>query len=524
MLRAFTATATLLLGITPMHLSTPAAASAGLLAASASAALDVATASATEITRFDLLKQHLYIKSVNPGYKIDGVAETGEMVELMNDAEVSLPLYGVVLRYYNSAGSVYTLFEFPENSAAIGRTILLRYEKAPEVEADATYAKTIALTGSLELVYKEPSGEEKVLDTVCWTGGKDCNAKFNSSKPTSLVRPDAGGPDDAGETFSSDARPAFEHRADYTPTFSGGLYLPPASSETGGAGDADGDGDGAAGAKTANPQCLDLEFSEILSYYDESEKEQFIELYNPTDETIPLEGCKLKYKNKLYELSTTNGSGENAAGVSEVGGGGFYVYRPTSFKFTKNPNSENEVGLVDVTGDIVATMKYPHGQKKATAYALISSAWQTTYYPTPGAPNMAQEFRTCPLGKVLNEETGNCVKPTTIASVKPCPAGKYRSPETGRCRNASSDSSSDAKPCKEGYERNPETGRCRKIKTNNGADYALIPTTGEDSGKSSFIAIGALGAIGVLGVSYTVFQFRREIRYKIRKLILKFKK
>lgn len=530
-LRAFTATVTLLSGLAPMYLPMSASASADLNVATASATSDPASTTAdsppadsppentaSEITRFDLLKQHLYIKSVNPGYKIDGVAETGEMIELYNDADVSLPLSGASLRYYNSSGTTYTLFEFPENSAAIGKTILLRYEKAPEVEADATYAKTIALAGSLELVYSEPGGEEKIVSSVCWLGGKDCNAKFNSSKPTTLVRQDdneTGGLDGAPD---SDAHPVFEHRTDYVPMFSGGLYLPVTESPAE-------DADDAASAKTAKPQCLDLEFSEILSYYDESEKEQFIEFYNPTDETISLEGCKLKYKNKLYEFSTTNGSSENATGVSEVGGGGFYVYRPTSFKLTKNPNSENEVGLVDVTSDIVATMRYPHGQKKATAYALISGAWQTTYYPTPGAPNMAQEFRTCPLGKVLNEETGNCVKPTTLASVKPCPAGKYRSPETGRCRNAdSSDGSDSAKPCKEGYERNPETGRCRKIKANNGADYALVPTTGEDGGKSSFIALGALGAIGVLGAGYTLFQFRREIRYKIKKLTSKFKK
>lgn len=469
--------------------------------------------SESELTIQDLLEQHFYIKSVNPGYKITGVAETGEMIELANDADVSLPLSGVFLRYYNSSGTAYMLYEFPEKSAAIGKTILLRYDKSPEVRtameaadertevADATYAKTLALTGSLELVYKTPENNERILDTVCWTGKSGCFAKFNSADPTTLARLESEG---------DSARPGFQHLADYSPTFMHGLYLPPEPEavESGEVG-------------TSRPQCLDLEFSEILSYYDESEKEQFLELYNPTDEAIPLTGCQLKYKNKLYDLAATNAAAENSASA-EISGNGFYVYRPSGFKFTKNPNTENAVELVDVTGEIVATMKYPHGQKKTAAYALISGEWQITYYPTPGAPNIAQEFRTCPLGKIINEETGNCITPTKLASIKPCPAGKYRSPETGRCRNASSNSSA-KKPCKDGYERNPETGRCRKIKANDGADYALIPATG-GSEKSSFIAFGTLGAIGVLGAGYTLFQFRRELRYKFKKMLMKFKK
>ena len=508
-LRAFTATLTLLLGLTPTHFSA-AVSPISAVPDSADVPRSADPPPDSEITTYDLLKQHLFIKSINPGYKIDDVAETGEAIELANDAEVSLPLSGVFLRYYNSSGTAYTLYEFPEKSMAVGKTILLRFYKSPEVQAaetsvfDATYTKTLALTGSLELVYKNPASEEQILDAVCWIGKSGCLAKFNSAKPTTLVRSDEPPGSDSGLV-----RPAFEHRADYTPTFSGGLYLPPEPEDAG------------ADTEVVKPQCLDLEFSEILSYFDESEKEQFVELYNPTDETIPLGGCQLKYKNKLYDLVASNAASENLAN-NEVAGNGFYVYRPSGFKFTKNPNTENEVALVDVTSEVVATMKYPHGQKKSTAYALISNAWQTTYYPTPGAPNIAQEFRTCPLGKILNEETGNCIKPTSLSSIKPCPAGKYRSPETGRCRNVGS-SGSAKKPCKDGYERNPETGRCRKIKANNGADYALIPATG-GSEKSSFIALGALGAIGVLGIGYTLFQFRREIRYKIKKLLIRFKR
>lgn len=427
----------------------------------------------------------------------------------MSDADVSLPLNGVFLRYKNSSNTPYTIYEFPAKSAMIGETILLRYDKSPEVKAalevanglagiaDATYSKTLALAGSLELVYKDENGEQ-LIDSVCWTGKSGCLTKFNSNSPITLVR------DEKTREFSE--------KTDYSPTFSGGLYLPEEEIPDETSNKEDG--------PPKSPQCLDLEFSEILSYYETAKEEQFVELYNPTNEAIPLSGCSLKYKNKLYDLVKTNSSGENP-NPSEISAEGFFVYRPTEMTLTKNPNSENTLDLVDITGDTVATMKYPHGQKKGTAYALIESAWQTTYFPTPGAPNIAQEFKTCPLGKVLNEETGNCIKPTSLASVKPCPAGKYRSPETGRCR--SSTSSSEKEPCKEGYERNPETGRCRKVKTNAGADYALVPLTG-GSESSTFIALWSLIALGALGLSFALFQFRRELRYKLKHLLTRLKK
>lgn len=445
------------------------------------------TATDAEITPLELLSEHFLIKSVNPGFKVDDVAETGEAIELSNTATVSLPLSDVFLRYKNSSGTAYTLFEFPEGALAVGETIVLRYEKSPEVKEDTadydvTYSKTLALSGSLELVYK--GGEsEQIFDTVCWTGKSGC-FKFNSAAPNSLVR-------------DLETR-EFSLVSDYAPTFSDGLFIPSGSSEE-------------EITEEKESQCSGLEFSEVLSYYENSVAEQFVEIYNSTGAAIFLGGCSIKYKNKVYPLP-------EASVLSD----GFFAYRPDGFTLTKNPNSENVVELLDVTGEVVASLAYPHGQKKGAAYALINGVWQITYYPTPGAANTLQAFRTCPIGKVINEATGNCVKATTVASVKPCPAGKYRNPETGRCKSVSS-SSSEKKPCKEGYERNPETGRCRKIKSNDGADYALLPVTGE-ADKTSFIAIWALIGIGALGAGFAVFQFRKEINYKLKHLLAKFKR
>ncbi|MDO5481277.1 MAG: hypothetical protein Q4F60_02960, partial [Candidatus Saccharibacteria bacterium] len=124
----------------------------------------------------------------------------------------------------------------------------------------------------------------------------------------------------------------------------------------------------------------------------------------------------------------------------------------------------------------------------------------------------------CPEGKYRNPLTGRC-KSYETAKTTTCPEGKYKNPLTGRCKSYETNVPT-ATPCKEGYERNPETNRCRKIKTNSGADYSTIPITGTEE-KSSFIAKWALMALGGGAGGYTVFQYRKDIWYKIREILTK---
>ena len=131
--------------------------------------------------------------------------------------------------------------------------------------------------------------------------------------------------------------------------------------------------------------------------------------------------------------------------------------------------------------------------------------WRVTYAPTPGAANNYQEYKTCEEGKVLNKETGNCVKVTAVKT-KICKDGYYLNPLTGRCKKIQTASE---KTCKEGYYLNPETGRCRKIKENNGADYNVEPENYEE--ESSFVAIYAVLGVVLLALGYLGYEFRREI-------------
>lgn len=423
----------------------------------------------------------IIINAINPGYTINGQANTDEFIELINLADNPVSLTGLTLKYTNSSGNSSTLFEFPNDSVMVGKTLLLRLASSPDAnDADLVYSKTLAFSaGPLELT----RGND-ILSSVCWTGKDGCYAKFNSKTPTSLVW--------------NEESELYEHSEDYYPTYSAespGYQVPPTINND----------------EVIQPKCRGLQFSEVLSYYESDQSEQFVEIYNPLDHDVNLAGCQVKYKRKAYKLSGTIGSDKYSARFA------------TDFRLTKNPTSSNIIELIDVDGNKVDEITYYNGQKKATAYAWFGfhengeEQWLQTYAPTPGSANDYQQYKTCPEGKVINEATGNCVKAINLnTTLKPCPAGKYRNPLTGRCKSIASSTKS-LKPCPDGYERNPETNRCRKIKQNTGANYPLS-TTESQATASSFVALGAILIIIALALGYIGFQFRYEIIKFLRKI------
>lgn len=434
----------------------------------------------------------LIIKALYPGDSKDNL---GEFIELYKMVDGDLDLSGYQLRYTNGSGNSSIIWEFAEGTILAGKTLVLRYAKAPDASAsDAIYALSLARTaGPLELLL---DGEP--VDSVCWTGKAGCVTGYKTGESSSLVRNLTDG--------------SIERLADYQPDYdaTGAAVIWPApppedpeSSST----------DETADALSA--RCQGLEFTEVYAYYAEAQAEQFIELYNTTSQPIDTTNCSLSYKNKNYALS----------GIIQAGQ--YRAFYPTElgFSITKNPASTNSITLIDADTKVVDELVYIHGQKKSTSYALIyttegEALWETTYARTPDAENIYQKFRTCEAGKVINEATGNCVKATNLNStVQDCPEGKYRNPLTGRCKNIESEST--LKDCAEGYERNPETNRCRKIATeNDGASYALVPSTAS-SGKS-FIALGMVSLIVSVGTIYIILQYRLEIVRVIRKLRQRF--
>ncbi|MDO4611463.1 MAG: hypothetical protein Q4B34_01215 [Candidatus Saccharibacteria bacterium] len=417
----------------------------------------------------------VYIRAINPGYTVDGISNVGEMIEIgrVGESDELISLAGLTVDYTNSSGKTATLVEFPEHSFLAGETILLRLASSPGSElANVNYTKTLAMkAGPLTL----RRGEE-IIDEVCWSGKEDCFKAFSSKEPMILWR----------ESFEAEMKMVEK----YEPEFKAENYRVDEPEEE----PDDGYGEDAIAA-----QCRNLQFSEILSYYETLQSEQFIELYNAGSEQILLNGCKIKYKNKYYDL----------AGI--VSAEKYFVRELNDFKMTKNPTTSNVLEIIDVDGEVVDRLEYPNGQRKGTSWAMVgyggdgTELWHVTYAPTAGEPNNYQEYKTCEVGKVINPETGNCVKVTSVEE-KTCEAGYYLNPLTGRCRKIQV---TEAKTCKEGYELNPETNRCRKIKENTGASYSIEPEEYEE--ESSFVALYVvLGVIGV-GALYVLYEFRREI-------------
>ena len=439
---------------------------------------------AEKIQEFEL--PEIYINAVNPGYTIDGVSNIGEMIEIARkNSDEPISLAGITVSYTNTSGNTHILVEFSEYSLMFGDRILLRLSSSPESElAGLRYTKTIAMKAALSL---EKNGE--VVDSVCWTGKDNCYREFKSSKPTTLVRDvDTG---------------LFEHLESYEPKYDKNSYVvdEPTDSEK----EADELKEDI--VPTKPPQCKGLQFSEILSYYETSKMEQFIEFHNPMSEQIMLDGCKIRYKNKEYDLT----------GVIKPEG--YLVYLPIEFNLAKNPTNKGVLEIIDVNDEIVDKMEYPNGQRKATAYAWIGydnvgeEIWRTTYAPTPGEPNHYQQYRTCEEGKVINEETGNCVKVVKVEE-RTCEAGYYLNPLTGRCKKYETPK---IITCKEGYYLNEETGRCRKIKENQGANYEL--RVDEYKEESSFVAIYAVIGVVFMGIIYLIYEYRKEIKKIIERII-----
>lgn len=416
----------------------------------------------------------IYIKAVNPGYTVDGINNVGEMIEIGRNSDDLVSLAGLSIGYTNSSGNFSVIADLSKYIWTAGETVLLQLASSPGSElAQVRYTKTLALkAGPLTLM----RGDE-ILDSVCWNGTEGCYNAFNSSKPATLVR----------NLETGD----FEFLSDYIPSYSGVLESIDNEPEI-----------------TEIPSvCKSVVFSEILSYYETLQSEQFIELYNNGTESIRLDGCFIKYKNKLYPLS------------GMINPEGYFIRLLSDFKLTKNPTSAGVLELVDADGTIVDKLVYPNGQRKGTSYALIgfdssgNEIWKITYAPTPGEANNYQEFKTCEEGKVINEATGNCVKVTSVAE-KICGEGQYLNILTGRCRKIPTDAG--IKECKEGYYLNEETGRCKKIQNNNGAEHALVPETYSE--ESSFVALYLiLGVVGV-GLIYIIYEFRHEILKFFKKI------
>jgi hypothetical protein len=212
------------------------------------------------------------------------------------------------------------------------------------------------------------------------------------------------------------------------------------------------------------PECSGVQLNELLPNPSGSDTTgEYIELYNPTIQTINLDGCFLKLgaNGKQYSFLATDTLAPHEYKS--------YGYSTTGLQLV---NTGGEVWLVSSIEETIVT--YPVSSDDQ-AWAYVDGVWNTTYEPTPNAANVlyipapavmvspTTSLESCPEGKYRNPDTNRCKSiDSSDNGLAPCADGQERNAETNRCRSLNLAETSPV-PCKEGYERNTETNRCRKM-------------------------------------------------------------
>jgi hypothetical protein len=178
---------------------------------------------------------------------------------------------------------------------------------------------------------------------------------------------------------------------------------------------------------------------------------EFIEVYNPTAASVPLQGCSLQTtgSSKVFNFSDTS-----------LQAGEYRTFYSSETGLTLPNAAGGTVWLLSPSTELQA-ISYENDLDDDVSWALIGGVWQATYELTPSAANILVALKPCAEGEERNPDTGYChsIAILTTSNLSACPEGQQRNPATNRCR-AVTTASAGLTPCKEGQERNPATNRC----------------------------------------------------------------
>ncbi len=277
-------------------------------------------------------------------------------------------------------------------------------------------------------------------------------------------------------------------------------------------------------------QCTGIHINEIAANV--ATEDQFIEIYNPTADTINLNGCALQTNR------STSKSYIFANESLEPG-----QYRTVYIKDTELTLTKTTTGIVyALSSDLLAevdSISYD-GLTEGSSFAYVNGVWVQSYGVTPNEANVWLEYLPCDDGYFRNTDTGLCNKVQIASSPADCGEGKYRSTDTNRCRNfATSESllapcasnqerspvtnrcriittASQLTPCSANQERNPTTNRCRNKTTNTVADF---PIKNEGQAKQTTLGWLAFAGVAIVAVGYALWEWRHETGMFSRRLV-----
>lgn len=465
---------------------------------------------------------------------LDGNTALTEYVTLFNSGSTATTLEGWALEYAKSASPLLAetfcmgdwQSQVYQANVLVSRTPLDSIS-VPSGSVSVPIVRQLNDTGPGSLRLVQLSGEQTIIqDLVGWGGvgsPPPCQEGEHTSAPVKSKSLQRYVECDSSEVIDTDNNKSdFAVDQESNPIGVGRMFAPDCAP---------------AGEATS---CNGLTITEILPNPAGTDSgKEFLEIHNPTEAVILLDGCKVSVGNDIFSFSP---------GLS-IQPQGYLAFYDTETKLTLVNSTGGSVVLSTQTTS--QEFPYPAEMGEGISWAFIEALWQATDSPTPGTENQPgssnqegkgsgdEELDPCPPGKFRNPQTNRC-KSITLASValKPCDPGQFRNPETNRCksmvtagaslkpcspdqeRNPDTNrcrsvlsASSQLKPCKEGQERNPETNRCRNVATlakasPGGKDAS---NSGTENNKKNYAIIGAVVA---LAVGYGLYEYRIDIKDK----------
>lgn len=476
------------------------------------------------------------VTEVKIGGQVSG--QPTEFITIYNDSEEVLNLEGWVLEYAKPAAKITNCQAAhwkQQDSSANVKELLLNGLIAPQQNLIVELAMNDNAGGSLRL-----SSDQVVWDVVGW-GNSVSQGVCKEGEPAPL--PANTKSIRRFMTQNGQVQDTDNNKADFTDAANNIIEVqPPEVDEPSNQSDVCPNLEGLqsaipSGYEFSNGSCVQIPqqlpeicsgvvISEILPNPSGTDTgNEYIELYNTTNQPVDLTGCVIKVGNTTKKLNGTIAPGYQA------------------FYGIVLPNADG--GTVEfITNTTEEAITYPANLKDNQAWALVGGQWQLTEQPTPGVENVVitvEETATatsatlepCPEGKYRNPETNRCKTIETEEALKPCDPGQIRNPETNRCKKAD-EALTSLKPCDAGQERNPETNRCRKVaaeaalaackegqernpETNRCRKVAAATTSAPSSTleqevkNKQNISYGIFAAMAVLVLGYGIYEYRTNI-------------
>jgi hypothetical protein len=237
--------------------------------------------------------------------------------------------------------------------------------------ADHQFSSGLAIDGSLQLI----DGSGATIDALAWGSGACGHGPAAAVPPAghSLERRPGADAEAGGNAYDTG-----DNHADFA------VRATPAPQST--AAPAEDPLAGYAPLPAPDPvESAPLELNELLpdpAAPLTDAADEFVEIYNPNDTPIDLNGYVIKTGATLSTKHTL------AAGV--VPAAGYLALKSGTTKIALS-NSGSSVALFDPDGhQLGATITYPKA-KTGQAWARADDTWSWTATPTPGAPNVMQE-------------------------------------------------------------------------------------------------------------------------------------